>query len=195
MIVERYMQREVTTVTPETSLAEVRRVMEEHGFGLLLIASSSGQLEGFVTRGSLKDVSDWDQPVSRVSHPARFAVGCDDTLEKAALIMLDNRLVLLPVTEDGRLLGVITQSEVLRGLASGLGIGKEATRLTIRMPADDQGIYRALDVIREHGGRLVSLCQATHGSEMNEWIIRVQGIEDREALREILQQELSRAAA
>ena len=90
--------------------------MEEHGFGLLLVASETGQLEGFVTRGSLKDVPDWEAPVSRASHRARFAVGVADTLEKAALIMLKNRLVILPVTEDGQLLGVITQSEVLRGL-------------------------------------------------------------------------------
>ena len=194
MIVERYMQREVTTVTPETSLAEVRRVMEEHGFGLLLIVSSEGRLEGFVTRGALKEISDWDMPVERVGHPARFAVHPSDTLEKAALIMLENRLVLLPVAEEERLIGVITQSEILRGLANGLGIGEEATRFTIPVADDGEAIYAVLDILRQHGARLVSLAQERRVGGRSELIVRAQSIGDKEALRSALERALSSAA-
>ena len=193
MIVERYMQRELTTVTPETSLGEVRRIMEEHGFGLLLVATEEGGLTGFVTRGALKEVSDWETPVERVCHPARFAVKPSDTLEKAALIMLENRLVLLPVTNEDRLIGVITQSEVLRGLAAGLGIGAEATRFTIPIAADGEAVYAVLEVLRQHGARLVSLTQGRRTDESAELIVRAQSIADKEALRHALERVLSGA--
>jgi CBS-domain-containing membrane protein len=115
MNVGRHMQRDAVTALPSATVGTIRRVMEEHGFGLLLLASEDGSLQGFVTRASLRGVADGEAAVNTVSHPVRFAVQPTDTLEKAALIMLDNRLVLLPVVEGDRLVGVITQSEVLRG--------------------------------------------------------------------------------
>ncbi len=188
MNVSQYMQQEAVTALPTASLDVVRKVMEEHGFGLLLVAGPDGQLRGFVTRATLKGVTDWSAPVEGVCHPARFAVAPGDTLEKAALILLENRLVLLPVTsDDGRLVGVLTQAEVLRGLAQGLGIGLEGTRLRVKVRSDSNDIYRVLDALRAHEARLVSLVGGPTDGDHQEAILRVQGVEDRERLREELE--------
>ncbi len=159
MNVGQYMQPGVTTLPPDAPLSAVRDTMDEHGFGLLLLADDAGMLSGFITRAGLKDVKDWDVSVEKLSHPVRFSVVPQDTLEKAALIMLANRLVVLPVVEEGRLLGVLTQSEVLRGLTSGLGVGQEATRFTAKVRTDSVDIYRILDVLEAHGAKLLSLTQ------------------------------------
>ena len=191
MNVERYMQQGAVTALPTASLSTVRSVMEEHGFGLLLVASDDGRLQGFVTRGSLKGVTDWDAPVEKVAHPATFAVTPEDTLEKAALILLENRLVLLPVTtSEGRLVGVLTQAEVLRGLAEGLGIGLKGTRLSVKLREGSDDLYSVLDALREHGVRLVSFAGGAKDDTHREAILRVQGIDDRETLREALETRL-----
>jgi acetoin utilization protein AcuB len=190
MNVGRHMQRDAVTALPSATVGTIKRVMEEHGFGLLLIAGEDGRLQGFVTRASLRGVTDSEAKAADVAHPVRFAVQPADTLEKAALIMLENRLVLLPVVDEERLVGVITQSEVLRGLASGLGIGLDGTRVEMRLRKDSDDLFRVFDVLREHGVHVVSMASLRENEGRRDVILRLQGIADREALRAALEARL-----
>jgi len=187
MNVERHMQRDAVTALPSATVGAIRKVMDDHGFGLLLISAEDGRLQGFVTRASLRGVADETAGVGSVMHPVRFAVAPSDTLEKAALIMLENRLVLLPVVAEDRLIGVITQSEVLRGLADGLGIGLDGTRMEMHLRRDSDDLFRAFEVLREHGVRVVSLSTQRGNGTHEDVVLRLQGIADREALRVALE--------
>jgi len=182
MNVDQYMQSGVTTLPPDAPLSAVRDTMDEHGFGLLLIATPEGELKGFITRAGLKDVKDWDTAVETLSHPVKFSVSPEDTLEKAALIMLTNRLVVLPVVHKECLIGVITQSELLKGLSLGLGIGLEATRFTAKVRHDSTDLYQILDVMKTHGVKLLSLVHGPKNDTYSEIIFRIQGVEDKEKL-------------
>ena len=182
-----YMHADPVTVLPEAPLAEAKRVMDENGFGILLVATADRELTGFITKGSLKDVSDWGKSVGESCFPTNFSVSPTDTLEKAALILLANRLVLLPVVEEGKLVGVITQSEVLRALARALGIGLEGTRLTVRVRPESSDLYSVLGVLRDHNVRLVSLARGREKNGYQDIILRVQGITDKEGLKEALE--------
>lgn len=185
MNVGHYMQPDPVTALVDTPLEQVRQVMEETGFSLLLIVDEDKTLVGFITRGALKGVADWTVPVGKACFDARFAVAPEDTVEKAALILLDNQLVLLPVVSDGRLVGVISQSEILRALARALGIGLEGTRITVQVPheAPTDAAYGLLAALHEHNVQLVSLAQGRRTETHHELILRVQGLEDREVLR------------
>jgi len=187
MNVDQYMQPGVTTLPPDAPLSAVRDTMDEHGFGLLLIATAEGELTGFITRAGLKDVKDWDVAVEKLSHPVKFFVSPADTLEKAALIMLANRLVVLPVVHEERLIGVITQAELLRGLTLSLGIGLEATRFTAKVRNDSTDVYRVLDVLEKHGAKLLSLVQGKVNDTRSEIILRIQDVEDKDKLRSDLE--------
>lgn len=195
MNVDRYMQPGVTTLPPDAPLSAVRDTMDEHGFGLLLIATAECELKGFITRAGLKDVKDWDMAVEKLSHPVKFSVAPEDTLEKAALIMLSNRLVVLPVVHEERLIGVITQAELLKGLTLGLGIGLEAIRFTAKVRNDSTDIYRILHVLEKYGAKLVSLVQGTTNDTHSEIILRIQAVEDKDKLRAALEVALSDSEA
>jgi acetoin utilization protein AcuB len=195
MNVEQYMQAGVTTLLPDAPLSAVRATMDEHGFGLLLIASSEGKLTGFITRAGLKDVKDWDAPVDKMTHPVKFSVAPSDTLEKAALIMLANRLVVLPVVSEERLIGVITQAELLKGLTRALGVGLEATRFTAKIQAGSTDVYRLIDVLERHDASLISLVQGNEHGGYREIILRIQGAEDKDRLRTDLEAALRAESA
>lgn len=192
MKVSNHMHRDPVTVVADAPLAEVKRVMEENGFGLLLIVDAQGGLKGFITKGALKDVSDWSVPAEKACFAARFAVAPEDTLEKAALVLIQNRLALLPVVDSGRLVGVITQGEILVALTRALGIGLEGTRLTVRVRNDSDDLYRALAVLREHSAHLVSVAQGERSDSHSHVVLRVQGIADKEKLRADLEAALTR---
>ena len=187
MNVRRHMQPSAVTVAPDDPISRARDLMQEHGFGLLLVVSAEGELAGFVTRAGLKEIADWDAPVERHSHPARFAVTPEDTLEKAALILLSNRLVLLPVVEDGVLVGVITQGELLKGLTRGLGIGLKATRLTVNVRNESEDLYEVLALLRSHGARILSLVQGETRNGTCDIVLRIQGVEQKDKLRDELE--------
>jgi len=193
MNVAQYMRSEPVTVLPSCSVDDAREVMEKHGFGLLLVAAEDATLDGFLTRAALASVEDGSLPVSRVRAKARFEVSPQDTVEKAALIMLANGLVVLPVVEEGRLVGVLSQTEILRALAAGLGIGTEGTRVTVKVRPSSADVYRVLDVLRKHEARLLSIiCDPPQGERRN-MVLRVQGVADRDLLCRELESVLTTA--
>jgi CBS domain-containing protein len=54
-----------------------------------------------------------------MSEPA-ITCGSDTTIEEAATLMHDHRVARLPVVDDGRLVGIVSRVDLLRGaLASG----------------------------------------------------------------------------
>lgn len=183
MNVGRYMHPDPVTVLADAPLSQAKQVMEENGFGLLLITTAEGALKGFITKGALKEVTDWEVPVEKVCFEARFAVSPNDTLEKAALILLGNQLVLLPVVNDGRLVGVITQSEILRALARALGIGLEGTRLTVKVRHATDDLYRVFEILQKNNVHIVSMIQGERDEAYCQIILRTQGIADKEGLR------------
>jgi len=177
------MHPDPVTVLADAPLSQAKQVMEENGFGLLLITTAEGALKGFITKGALKEVTDWEVPVEKVCFEARFAVSPNDTLEKAALILLGNQLVLLPVVNDGRLVGVITQSEILRALARALGIGLEGTRLTVKVRHDTDDLYKVFEILQKNDVHIVSMIQGEKDEAYCQIILRTQGIADKEGLR------------
>jgi CBS domain-containing protein len=60
-----------------------------------------------------------ERPVNEIMAPAKIFVGTDETLARAACIMLQNDLALLPVMEDGkRLVGLVGIADVFDGITS-----------------------------------------------------------------------------
>lgn len=60
-----------------------------------------------------------ERPVNEIMTPAKIFVGMDETLAKAACIILQNDLALLPVMEDGKkLVGLVSIADVFDGIAS-----------------------------------------------------------------------------
>jgi len=188
MKVSQYMHSDPVTIPVSAPLSEAKRIMDEKGFSLLLVIDDERVLKGFITKGALKGVTDLETPLEKACFEARFAVSPEDTLEKAALILIDNQLVLLPVVSDGKLVGVISQSEVLRALASGLGIGLEGTRISLKLPPDSAGkiVYRILETLDEQDVELVSLARGGKTDRYQELIVRAQGISDKAVLSEKL---------
>ena len=189
MNVGRYMRSDQVTVQASAPISEAKRVMDEKGFSLLLVVDEEGALKGFITKAALKGVTALETPLEKACFEARFAVTPEDTLEKAALILIDNQLVLLPVVSDGKLVGVISQSDVLRALATALGIGLEGTRITLKLPQEDDGktIYKILKTFDEQGVKLVSLARGGQTDQYRELIVRAQGIGDKEVLTKKLE--------
>lgn len=138
-MVSSWMTSPVITVTPETSLTEARKIIDENHIRALPVVKE-GSLVGIVTRRgllrldlSILENESWnvsvdlaEETVGDVMTRKPLTVAPDALLPKAARIMLENKITALPVVENGKMIGILTNSDILRFiLAEYPGLKKE----------------------------------------------------------------------
>ncbi len=141
------MTRDVVTVTPETGVQEIARVLWTRGISGVPVVDASGALVGIVSELDLLvrnanlhipqylrvlDVMiplgsrhEFDEEMRRalgataadVMTAEVLSVGPDTDLADAATLMLDKDVNRLPVVADGRLVGIISRADFVRLLA------------------------------------------------------------------------------
>ena len=119
MIVKEVMNRNVKTVRPEDTVKDAAKIMNEHRIGSLVVVSGTGEVVGILTeRDILADVvatgkSADEVKVSDIMTPNIVTITPDKTLEEAADIMTENKIKKLPVVYEGRLIGIITATDLI----------------------------------------------------------------------------------
>ena len=194
MLVRNWMNPEVITVGVDETMDVAIGRLKEHGIRMMPVLDR-GALVGVITDRDLKRASASDATtldihellyliarirVGDIMSRQAVAIADDRTIEEAADILLRKKISGLPVVGAGyRLVGVITQSDIFKALISLTGFGKRGVQFGIE--ADDRaGSIRELaDVIRESGGRLVSILSSTERARegKRKVYIRAYGIE------------------
>lgn len=113
----------VRTIPPAATVREALDVMRAGKFDHLVVASRSGVL-GIVSDRDLiarRDGGSQDGPtVADVMATDVATVTRHDTVRKAANLMSGRTIGCLPVVERGKLVGIVTASDLLRVLGRGL---------------------------------------------------------------------------
>lgn len=128
--VQEIMTPDPHTLGPDSTLCEVRRLMAEHHIRHVPIVGAGGRLAGLVTErdvlAAMGSVLDPDRqqredavPIGSFMKPDPITITPRDSLRGAALFMEKHRYGCLPVVEDGRLCGIVTDSDFV-GLAINL---------------------------------------------------------------------------
>ncbi|MCW5853125.1 MAG: CBS domain-containing protein [Anaerolineae bacterium] len=144
--VKDWMTRHPVTIHRGSSILETRELMDEEQVRRLLVLDDDGTLIGVVTAGDVREA--WPSPVSSLEPFERKAalaeipieeviehdpisVHPDATIQEAADMMFENKIGGLPVVADGKLLGLITQSDLIRGLVRMLDETERAERQAV----------------------------------------------------------------
>lgn len=134
ILVKDLMTRDVITISPDTSLAEAHHLMKSYGIRRLPVVEH-GELIGIVTRGDIRgaeasdatSLSIWEMnyllarlKVGEIMTPDPITVSPTTTISEAAATMLQHKISSLPVLgADGRLAGIITESDIFRVVVRG----------------------------------------------------------------------------
>jgi CBS domain-containing protein len=111
-LVREKMSERPVCVPVDTPLTDVARMMREHAIGDVLVTSGD-QLRGIVTDRDIvvRALAQGDAattPVAAVMSDTIIAVGPDDDLDRAVDLMRHHAIRRLPVSNDGRPIGVIS---------------------------------------------------------------------------------------
>jgi len=180
MLVREWMSTGLITISPEASLFEAAKVMKEHNIRRLPVVDATGLLQGILSDRDLKEASP-SKATTLDAHERYYlfneltvgdsmtrkviTVTKEDTVERAAVLMLEHKISGLPVMENGRPVGVLTLDDVARMLTVITGAYRGGTQFAFNLEDRPGSIKEVVDVVRRHGGRLVSLLSVYENAE------------------------------
>lgn len=98
---------------PDISAKQAAKIMSSRKIGSLIILKKN-KVEGIVTeRDILRNVSQLGRKVSNIMTSKVTMIESGESLENAALIMTENKIKRLPVVEKGKLVGIITATDIV----------------------------------------------------------------------------------
>ena len=133
MRVREIMTGALITVRPDTPVLDARHLMLQRRIRHLLVTSESGELMGIVTDRDIRlnlpsqatSLSVWEinhlltrLTVATVMTGSVITLGPDREARDAAQLMLDHQIGALPVMDDGHLVGIVTETDLLRAFVS-----------------------------------------------------------------------------
>ncbi|MBM4284943.1 MAG: CBS domain-containing protein [Deltaproteobacteria bacterium] len=172
MLVKDWMTADPVTISDDTSMMKAIHLMKQHRFRRLPVLHN-GELVGIITDRDLKEASPSkattldvhelyyllaELHVKDIMTRNPLTVRPEDTVEHVAQLMLEHTISGLPVVdEQGKLLGIITQSDVFRAFMHITGIQQGGVQFALRLKDQPGLIKEVVDLLRARGARFVSL--------------------------------------
>ena len=118
MKVSEAMSRELTTVGPETTIAEAASLMSQRRVGSTLVVEGDQLVGIFTERDTLRavshDASAMREPLQHWMTRRPRTITPDADVDDALKVMVEGHFRHLPVTEGSRLVGMLSMRDVSR---------------------------------------------------------------------------------
>ncbi len=166
MNVRSWMTANPKVIGPKDLLSLAEQKMKEGRFRRLPVVDQDGSIVGMVTERDLRPHHGYyaSTHVNAAMTESVKTIGPDATLEEAVTLLLEHKIGGLPVLEGGRLVGIITQTDLLRGFLVALrGEGSEGGRIDFRFGSEAQTFAEAVSLVETAGATVLGL--GTAGSE------------------------------
>lgn len=180
MLVSDVMTRQVVAIGPDTPIHDVQALMEQRNirhFPILQRRAEPGRPDELVGIVSDRDVRlvGADHPRApegvRASDPVSLLMVTDvltahpgDPIEETAKAMRDRKIGAMPVMDDGRLVGIVTATDLLDALVSMSGVRQAASRLEVEVANRPGALAQLLALVAERKVNVVSVLVG-HGDD------------------------------
>lgn len=161
MKIQSLMVPDPITITEETSIQKALALMKENRIRHLPVVDRKKKLTGWVTLSDLKqglipsmlgDVSLGD-----IVNRNPYTVSPDEDIEAAAKLVYWHKISGMPVINNGELVGVITETDLLRAFIDMMGILTASSRIDVVVDESPASLRAVLQVIQESGADIISI--------------------------------------
>ncbi|MEE4314863.1 MAG: CBS domain-containing protein [Desulfofustis sp.] len=200
MYVELWMKRDVVSISPETSLAEASELFGKHRIRRLPVVRED-VLVGIVSPGDIEKVmpsildSDNSQegeylstttPISAVMTSSPITVSPDAALLEAVEKMRRNKIDGLPVVESGRLVGIISITNVLDAFLDIMTTEGAGTRLDLKIDHRPESFFKMIKAFQRHNKEILAIIQHHDFSREQQLVsIEIRGKESEDLLNQL----------
>ncbi len=157
MKVKNWMIREVITISPERTVEDALQLMKIHSIRHLPVTENEA-LKGLVTESSLRPYLTPEKlslPLREVMIINPVVIDPETSVDEAARLIYKYKIGGLPVLSGGKLVGIITVTDILEAFIELMGILKASSRIDI-VPLGDH-LEDVLEEIKKRGGKIISI--------------------------------------
>jgi acetoin utilization protein AcuB len=197
MFVRDRMSKHPLTIHEDETVSAAHRYMEEQKVRHLPVVNKAGEMVGLVTGedllkaepSSATSLSVWEihSLLNRVKVKAvmvrDLVTTTEDTpIEEAAQLMLEHKIGCLPVMRDGRLVGIITESDMFRTFMELFAARQKGLRITMEVPDREGELAKVAQAIANQGG-YIAACGTFMSQDPTRWglVFKVRNV-DRDIL-------------
>jgi acetoin utilization protein AcuB len=178
MLVRKWMSKNPIVIVEDASLSDAINLLKQHKIRRLPVMKN-GKLVGIISDRDLKEASPskvtsldiWELHylmskilVKKIMKKEVITVSPETTLERAAILMFDNKIGGLPVLDkQKKLVGILTEQDVFKALINITGARFAANRLSIIIDDKPGSIKEVMDVMRKHAFKYNSILTTHEG--------------------------------
>jgi acetoin utilization protein AcuB len=169
------------TITEKASVREAIEVMKANSIRHLPVVGKGNVLKGFVTMADLKVglipsmVAGLSLRDLMIKNPVIIDPNSD--VEVAAQLIYKNKIGGMPVVKKGKLVGIITESDLLRAFIDMMGILNASSRVDVVLGNEPGSLKKALQIIEDHGGEVINIGIANPRSRKRAYFFRLTSCE------------------
>ena len=165
MLVRDVMTSDPITIRPQGDPRAALGLCKSGRFRRLPVVDGEGHVVGIVTRGMLERFLATAPPptiqarqhgITQVMAAPVITVSPDDPMEEAARLMVAQQIGSLPVVDQGRLVGIITETDIFKEFVEILGGQTTALRLTVIVPDVPGSLARVVNAVAGLRGNIRS---------------------------------------
>jgi acetoin utilization protein AcuB len=181
-------------IGPDASHPEALRLLHKEKFSYLPVVDKAGKVIGVVTEADLlhaapssaTSLSIYEMnyllsnlKVHEVMSSPAITIPEDTPIEEAARVMIEKEIGCLPVMQGGKLVGVITETDIFKTFVEILGQGTGVLRITLRSPDQPGELARLTGVIAKLGGNIHAVA-SFHSEDLQHvfFTFRIDGVEE-----------------
>ena len=177
MYVSDWMTKKVIILYPDDYLSDAIAMMREHDIRHLPVMKND-KLKGILSDRDIKEFSPSKATsldiyelhyllaktkVSQVMKQKVITTAPDTPVEEAAMILLDKSIGCLPVIDQGRLVGIITDKDIFRSLVDITGVRHGGNRICVTIEDRPGSIKEVADIVRKHNFRIQGILTSYEG--------------------------------
>jgi acetoin utilization protein AcuB len=171
MLVRKKMHKDLVTVTKDEKMTVAKKVMKEKNIRHLPVVDGK-KLIGLVTNMDIRKAEASPATsleirelhylldkltVGEIMTRNVITISPDISIEEATTLLHDNKIGCLPVVEDGNLVGIITENDVMEILIEVMGMKEKGSRVEVIVDDKPGALAEITRIIKEHNVNITSL--------------------------------------
>ena len=149
------------TIGPRSSISKAIELMKKNSIRHLPVVTKSKMLKGFLTSADLKQglIPSMlaDVTLSDLIIKKPITVHPEDDIETAAELIYKYKIGGMPVIKNGKVVGIITASDILRAFIDMMGLLTDSSRIDVVIGEAPGLLRKVFQIIYDNNGEILCL--------------------------------------
>ena len=177
MIVAKRMMRNPVYVDENDSMKKAMDLLKERDIRHLPVLKDGEKLVGIVTERDVKQASPSPATaleireiyylldkvkVKQIMTRRPYTISSTAPIEEAALIMREKKIGCLPVVDNGKLVGILTETDIIDSFIEAMGVSGPGYRIELALANRPGMLFEVIKLLKDFDVNIVSVATSQH---------------------------------